>query len=45
MFVAGAECGSHSPGINIVVYDTDFRMIVDKVNINTTIPEMTMTRY
>lgn len=45
MFVAGAECGSHNPGINIVVYDTDFRMIVDKVNINTTIPEMTMTRY
>ena len=45
MVVNGIECGNQNAGIDIVVYDSDFKQIVDKVNINTTIEEKTMTRY
>lgn len=45
LVVDGTECGNQNVGLNIVVYDNDFKMIVDKVNVNTTIKELTITRY
>ena len=45
MVIDGKECGNQSVGMDIVVYDHDFKMIVDKVNINTDTKEKTMTRY
>ena len=45
MTIDGYECGNKNDGINIVVYDNDYKMIVDKVNINTALEEKTMTRY
>ena len=45
MVIAGSECGNSNPGLNIVVYDNDMKRILDKVNINTTVPELTLSRY
>lgn len=45
MCIDGTECGNQMPGLDIVVYDNDYKMIIDKVNINTTTPENTLTRY
>lgn len=45
MVIAGTECGNQKAGLNIVVYDNESKQIVDKVNINTTVPELTMSRY
>lgn len=45
MVINGTECGNQNTGIDIVVYDSDFKQIIDKVNINTTVEEKTMTRY
>lgn len=43
--IGGAECGNSNAGINIVVYDNDFKCIIDKININTSIEELTISRY
>ena len=46
MDVAGAECGNgNHAGINIVVYDNDLKSVIDKVNFDTTVPELPATRY
>lgn len=45
MVLDGTECGNRNEGINIVVYDRDFKVIVEKVNINTAAKEKTITRY
>ncbi len=45
MTIDNVECANYKKGINIVVYDNDYRKIVDKVNIDTTVPEMTLSRY
>ena len=45
MIVNGTECGNQNTGINIVVYDRDLKTIIDKVNINLTTEEKTITRY
>lgn len=45
MVIAGTECGNQNAGLDIVVYDNDLKIIVDKVNVNTTVEELTMSRY
>ena len=45
MKVDGIECGNQNPGLDIVVYDNDLKSIVEKVNINTNTPELSITRY
>lgn len=45
MVINGTECGNQNTGIDIVIYDSEFKQIIDKVNINTTVEEKTMTRY
>ena len=43
--VDSTECGTQAPGLNLVVYDSDTKSIVDRVNINTTDPALPLTRY
>ena len=43
--IDGTECGNQNPGINIVVYDYEEKRIIDKINVNTTVEERTVTRY
>ncbi|MBP3195622.1 MAG: hypothetical protein J6N21_01265, partial [Butyrivibrio sp.] len=43
--ISGTECGSASPGLNFIVYDDEQKMIIDKVNFNTSVAELTATRY
>lgn len=45
MVIDGIECGNQNVGLDIVVYDNDHKMIIDKVNVDTTIGALTMTRY
>lgn len=45
MKIQGVECGNQNAGLNIVVYDNELKSIVEKVNINTNVPELTMKRY
>ena len=45
MVIDDMECGSQNAGIDIVVYDSEFKQIIDRVNINTTIEERTLTRF
>lgn len=45
MKIDGIECGNQDEGITIVVYDNDFKCIVDNVNINTNSEELTLSRY
>ena len=43
--VDSTECGTQAPGLNLVVYDSDTKSIVDRVNINTSDPALPLTRY
>ncbi len=44
MVVNGTECGNTKAGLDIVVYDNEYKKIIDKVNIDTTVEERTFTR-
>lgn len=35
MIVAGTECGDSEPGLHVVVYDNELKMIIDKTRFNT----------
>ena len=41
----GMDCSSHCQGIDVVIYDSDFGQIIDKVNINMIGDEMTLIHY
>ena len=43
--VDGSDCSGLTTGLNIVVYDNEFKQIVDRVNFDTTTPEHTATHY
>ena len=43
--IDGTECGNQNPGMNIVVYDYEEKRIIDRINVNTTVEERTVTRY
>ena len=45
LVISGVECGNASPGLNFIVYDDEQKMIVDKVNFNTSVSECNASRY
>lgn len=45
MMINGVQCGNKNAGLNIVIYDNDLKCIIEKVNLNTNVPELTITRY
>lgn len=45
MLIGGTECGNQSDGLDIAVYDTELKTIIDRVNINTNDPALPLTHY
>lgn len=43
--VDGSDCSGRHTGLNFVVYDNELKTVVDRVNFDTTVPELTATRY
>lgn len=43
--IDGQECGNKLNGLNFVVYDKDMKMVVDKVNFDTSLEDKPASRY
>lgn len=45
LVIDGIECANRKPGLNMIIYDYDEKQFVDRVNVDTSVENLTMTRY